>query len=191
MLSQPWSIAYDPTSGRELWRADCLGADLAPSPIFGRDLLYVVHPSVSILALRVDGSADVTKTHIAWQNEDGAPDITSPVTDGKHIFAVTTYGVLSCLDAQTGVKLAEKDLEMDFNASPILLGDRLLLVGIPGVASVISANPALEILARAELGETVHASPALVEGRLYLRGKDHLYAIGSPTGSTASLTYGK
>jgi outer membrane protein assembly factor BamB len=191
VLSQPWSIAYDPASGRELWRADCLGADLAPSPVFGRDLLYIVHPSVSILALRVDGSGDVTKTHIAWQNEDGAPDITSPVTDGTHIFALTTWGTLTCLDAQTGVKLAEKDLEMEFNASPILLGGRLLLVAIPGVASVISANPALDILARAELGETVHASPALVDGRLYLRGKDHLYAIGSPTGSTANLTYGQ
>ena len=67
------------------------------------------------------------------------------------------------------------------HSSPILIGDRLLLVGIPGVALVVSANPALEILARAELGETVHASPALVDGRLYLRGKDHLHAIGITT----------
>jgi hypothetical protein len=68
---------------------------------------------------------------------------------------------------------------LEFNASPVLLGGRLLLVGIPGVALVISANPDLEILARAELGETVHASPALVDGRLYLRGKEHLHAMGN------------
>jgi outer membrane protein assembly factor BamB len=190
VLSQPWTVSYDPANGRELWRADCLGADLAPSPIFANDLLYVVHPNVSIIALRVDGSDDVTETHIAWQNEDGAPDITSPVTDGTHIFGVTTWGTLTCLDAKTGAGLAEKDLEMEFNASPILLGDRLLLVGIPGTALVISANPDLEIVARAELEETVHASPAVVDGRLYLRGKDHLHAMGSPPTHPASLTYG-
>jgi outer membrane protein assembly factor BamB len=191
VTSQPWAIAYDPASGAELWRADCLGADLAPSPIFASDLLYLVHPSVAFIALRVDGAGDVTQTHIAWQNEDGAPDITSPVTDGAHIFAVTTWGTLACLDAKTGARLAEKDLEMEFNASPILAGSRLLLVGIPGTALLLSADPALEILARAELGETVHASPAVVDGRLYLRGKDHLHAMGNPTGNPAPLSYGQ
>jgi outer membrane protein assembly factor BamB len=175
---QPWAIAYDPATGTELWRADCLGADLAPSSAFANDLLYLVHPNVALLALRVDGAGDVTKSHVAWQNEEGAPDITSPVTDGTHLFAVTTWGTLTCLDAKTGTSLAEKDLEMEFNASPVLVGNRLLLVSIPGTALWISADPALEIVSRAELGETVHASPAVVDRRLYLRGKEHLHALG-------------
>lgn len=186
VLSQPLAMAYDPASGRELWRADCLGADLAPSPVFASGLLYVVHPNVSIIALRVDGANDVTRSHIAWQNEDGAPDITSPVTDGRHLFAVTTWGTLTCLDAASGEKLAEKDLEMEFNASPVLVGNRLILVATTGTMLVTSADPGLEVLAQAELGEKVHASPAIVNGRLYLRSLAHLYAIGNNTESSAA-----
>ena len=178
--SQPFAIAYDPATGTELWRADCLGADLAPSPVFAHDLLYVVHPSVSIIALRVDGSGDITKTHVAWEYDDGAPDITSPVTDGTHLFAVTTWGTVTCLDARTGAQLGEKDLEIEFNASPILIGNQLLLISIPGTAFLLNADPALDLLAQAELGEEVRASPAIVDGRLFVRGKDHLYAIGQP-----------
>jgi outer membrane protein assembly factor BamB len=176
--AQPWAIAYDPGTGAELWRADCLGPDLAPSPIFANDLVYLVHPNVEIVAFRADGSGDVTKSHVAWRNEDGAPDITSPVTDGTHLFAVTTWGTLTCIDAKTGASVTQKELEMEFNASPVLVGNRLLLVGIPGTAMLISADPALEVVARAELGEPVHASPAVVDGRLYLRGKNHLHAVG-------------
>lgn len=188
--SQPWAIAYDPATGTELWRADCLGADLAPSAVFANDLLYLVHSSVAIIALRVDGAGDVTQSHLAWQNEDEVPDITSPVTDGTHLFAITTSGTLTCLDARTGTRLAGKDLEMEFNASPLLVGNRLLLVSIPGTVFVVSADPSLELLSRAEIGETVHASPALVDGRLYLRGKDHLHALGNPV-ATDQLTYGR
>jgi outer membrane protein assembly factor BamB len=188
LTSQPLAMAYDPLTGRELWRADCLGADLAPSPVFAHGLLYVVHPSVAIIALRVDGTGDVTQSHVAWRYEEGAPDITSPVTDGTHLFMITTWGTITCLDARSGAHLAEKDLDLEFNASPLLVGNRLLLVGIPGVALVLSANPALELLQRAELGEPVHASPALVDGRLYVRSKEHLHAMGHPASLT--LTYG-
>jgi hypothetical protein len=79
---------------------------------------------------------------------------------------------------------------MEFNASPLLVGNRLLLVSIPGTVFVVSADPSLELLSRAEIGETVHASPALVDGRLYLRGKDHLHALGNPV-ATDQLTYGR
>ena len=58
------------------------------------------------------------------------------------------------------------------------VGDRLLLFATSGRALVLTADPALEEITRMELGELVHASPAILNGRLYVRGNEHLYAIG-------------
>jgi outer membrane protein assembly factor BamB len=178
-LGEPWAISYDLTSGQELWRVEGVGGDLAPSPIYAGGLLYVIHPHQSLLAIRPDGEGDVTETHVVWRYEDGAPDITSPVSNGTHLFTVSTFGTLTCLDAQTGARLAERQLDLEFNASPMLAGDRLLLFATSGLALVLTANPDMEELTRMELGEKVHASPAILQGRLYVRGEEHLYAIGS------------
>jgi outer membrane protein assembly factor BamB len=177
-LAEPWAIAYDLTHGQELWRVECVGGDLAPSPIYAGGLLFVVYPHQSLLAIRPDGEGDVTDTHVVWRTDDGAPDITSPVSNGTHLFHVSTFGTLVCQDAQTGETLAERQLDLEFNASPTLVGDQLLLITTSGLALVLSADPTLEELHRMELGEKVHASPALLRGRLYIRGDQHLYAVG-------------
>jgi outer membrane protein assembly factor BamB len=177
-LAEPWAISNDLIGGQELWRVECIGGDLAPSPIYAGGLLFVVYPHQSVLAIRPDGEGDVTDTHLVWRYEEGAPDITSPVSNGTHLFHVSTFGTLICLDAQTGQGLAERQLDLEFNASPTLVGDRLLLFATSGRALVLTADPALEEITRMELGELVHASPAILNGRLYVRGNEHLYAIG-------------
>jgi outer membrane protein assembly factor BamB len=190
-LGEPWVIGYDLEEGRELWRVECLGTDLAPSPVFGAGLLFVVNPHQSLMAIRPDGEGDVTATHLLWRDEEGAPDITSPVTDGTNVFALGTYGPLTCHDARTGERLGERELDHEFNASPTLVGRRLFLLSTGGVGLVFSADPALEELDRMELGEPVHATPALVGGRIYVRGAEHLFAIGAQQRADGSLTYAR
>jgi outer membrane protein assembly factor BamB len=176
---EPWVMGYDLASGHELWRVDCLGADVAPSPVYTGGLLFVVDPHRSILAIRPDGEGDITESHLVWREDEGAPDITSPVSDGSLLFNVSTFGTLTCHDTRTGEALAERQLDLEFNASPILVGDRLLYVAVSGTALILAANPTLEELARMELGEKVHATPALLANRLYIRGDEHLFAIGT------------
>jgi outer membrane protein assembly factor BamB len=190
-MGEPWVIAYEPADGRELWRAECLGADLAPSPAVGGGLLFVVNPSLAVVAIRPDGQGEVTQTHIAWKNEDGAPDIASPVSSGPYVFLAATSGTVTCLDAKTGIRAGERSYDLEFNASPTLIGDRLLLVSISGVGLFLKAAPGLDELSRGTLGEKVYASPAVVHRRIYLRGEQHLYALGSAGADGAELTYGK
>jgi len=185
-LGEPWVMAYDFANGRELWRVECLGTDLAPSPVFAGGLLMAVSASKQVVAIRPDGSGDVTKTHLAWKYEDDIPDITSPVSNGELIWLLGTDGFLTCLEVKTGAKVWAKALDQDFNASPTLVGRQLLLFNTKGVALAVAAERSFQELGRAELGEGVHASPALVGERLYVRGVTNLFCLGpGPAGNAA------
>ena len=130
-----------------------------------------------MVAIRADGRGDVTKTHIAWANEDGGPDVCSPVTDGEVIIHLAD-GLLTCLKVSDGTMLWEEDLRAYFLASPSLVGDKLYVLDEEGVMSIAEYKPKYKELAKCRLGEKCHASPAFADGRIYIRGFENLYCIG-------------
>ncbi|MCD4699814.1 MAG: PQQ-binding-like beta-propeller repeat protein, partial [Phycisphaerae bacterium] len=175
----PWVISYNPADGAELWRARCLDGEVAPCPIYAGGFLFAVNTGADLSAIRPDGAGDVTKTHIAWKAIDGLPDICSPVSDGKLLWLVETYGILTCYDVKTGKTVGEKELDDDFNASPTLVGERVYLISIEGVTIIIEAAGKYKEIARNELGEKVYASPAFMDGRIYIRGEKNLFCISN------------
>jgi outer membrane protein assembly factor BamB len=178
--ADPWVIAYDPLTGGELWRAECLSGDIAPSPIYADGLIYVTNIYAVLAAIRPGGQGNVTKTNIVWTAEDGLPDICSPLTNGELVFVLETYGLLTCYDAKTGEYLWDEDLVETFKASPTLIGDQIHLMTEEGVTIIIKVARQFEEIARHELGEQATASPAFLDGRIYIRGKENLYCIGNP-----------
>ncbi len=176
-FSNPWIISYDPADGTELWRVNCLGADVAPSPIYANGLIFAIEPHMKTVAIRPDGHGDVTETHIAWKI-DGGPDICSPVSNGELLFLLSSDGYLSCYKTDDGTSLWEQNLKDYFQASPSLVGDRLYLLSEEGVMFIVEAVPEYKELAKCELGEKCYASPAFADGRIYIRGKENLYCIG-------------
>jgi outer membrane protein assembly factor BamB len=185
-LAEPWVIAYAPATGAELWRVDCLGTDLAPMPVHGSQLLIVTSPHNTLTAIRPDGDGDITDSHIAWVYSDYVPDITSPISTGDLVFVVTTHGDVVCVDGTSGKTLWEQSLDLEFNASPVLSGQHLYLVSADGVTTVIEATRTFREVARSTLEDKFHASPAIVGGRLFLRGHAHLYALGAADASDPS-----
>ena len=177
--SSPALIAYNPTDGTELWRVNCLTGDIAPSPIYANGLVFVIEPYSKLVAIKADGKGDVTKTHIAWVSEEGGPDICSPVSNGELIFTLATEGLLECYNVSDGKKLWEKDLQEYFLASPSLVGNNLYLLSEKGNMFIAEFGPEYKELAKCELGEKCHASPAFADGRIYIRGINNLYCIGS------------
>jgi len=204
----PWVIAYDPAKGTELWRANCLAGDIAPSPIYAnpvRDptekvsngangLVFAIEPYSKLVAIRPDGRGDVTETHIVWSTEEGGPDICSPVSNGELIFLLATEGFLTCYKVADRKMLWEQDLRENFLASPSLVpapasgdasrgsgGDKLYLLTEEGVMFIVKAGAEYKELTRCELGEECHASPAFADGRIYIRGLENLYCIGKKT----------
>lgn len=176
--SNPWVIAYNPVTGTEIWRAECLEGDGAPSPIFSGGMVLATNVASVLAAIRPDGRGNVTKTHIIWQAEDGLPDIASPVSNGELVFLLATEGYVTCYDIATGAKLWEQDLETAFISSPTLVGDKVYITSLKGVTTVLSAARKYKRIATAKLGEKCEASPAFGPGRIYFRGQKHLFCIG-------------
>ena len=183
--ADPWVIAYDPADGTELWRVNCLYGDVAPSPIYANGLVFAIEPDQKLVAIRADGQGDITKTHIAWVNDEWGPSICSPVSNGEFIFMLESAGLLGCYKNSDGTKLYEQDLRESFMASPSLVGDKLYLLTDEGVMFIIQAGPEYKELTKCELGEKCHASPAFADGRIYIRGLDNLYCIEN-MGTSAS-----
>lgn len=175
----PWVVAYNPANGEELWRAKCLSGDVAPSPIYANGLVFAIEAYTQLVAIRPDGRGDVTETHIAWSNEDGGPDICSPVSNGELIFMLSTEGLLGCYKVSDGTRVWEHDLQKYFRASPSLVGNSLYLLSEKGTMFIVEAGAEYKELAKCELDEDCNASPAFVDGRIYIRGVKNLYCIGN------------
>ena len=182
LLSLPFASSYAATDGAELWKVDCLNGEVTPSPIFANGLVIVLSPSDKAIAIRPDGQGDVTKTHVAWTNEDSIPDITSPASNGELVFMLSSSGIVTCLDAKNGKKAWEKDFEIEFHASPTIAGSRVYIFSQKGTAVIFEAAREYKEIFRTELGDAFHASPAFVDNRIYLRGLTNVWCFGGGKG---------
>ena len=176
--SEPWVIGYNPDTGEELWRANLMGTDLAPSPTYGKGMVYVVQPNESLFAIKIDGKGDVTNSHVAWKKEALAPDICSPVSNGDFVFLLTTSGILSCHDGASGEKIWDHDFKTSFFSSPIIEGEWVYLLSEEGVMHRVKAAKVFEESGQAAIHERMSATPAFLDGRIIIRGEKNLYCVG-------------
>ena len=187
-VADPNVVAYNPANGKELWRAKCVGGDLAPSPICAGGLIFAVQPFSQIVAIKPTGQGNVTKTHIAWKGEDGIPDICSPVSNGTYVYVLDSGGLVTCYSVADGKKVYEHELKEQCRASPSIVGDKLYILTLTGVMHIAQVGPEYKELGKCELGEECFASPAFVDGRIYLRSVKNLYCIGSAAARGGSET---
>jgi outer membrane protein assembly factor BamB len=175
-IGDPLMIAHDAAGGKPIWRVRAFGPDQAPTPIFAGGLVIAAASGPSgaeALAVRPDGRGDVTETHVAWKVEEGVPEISSPLSDGKRVFLASDW--LTCYQVKTGRKLWVHQFEDAlFEASPSLAGGRLYLLDKRGTMYVGTADDeGFTQTAVNRLGEkhVVSASPAFAPGRIYIRAR--------------------
>jgi hypothetical protein len=157
--------------------------EVTPSPIFDGSNVIFVSPSYGLVALRPDGAGDVKKSHLVWENDENLPDVTSPASNGELVFTVTSAGLLTCFDAKDGKKIWEKDFAVEVQASPAIAGNQLLLLSTQGDVVTVEAGRTFGELGRVKLEDRFDASPALVTGRVYLRGMTNLWCLGFNNGN--------
>jgi outer membrane protein assembly factor BamB len=181
--------AYDPATGRELWRMQGLASNAVTTPLVGDDVVVLSsgYPSKVSVAVKPGGSGDVTGTpRMLWRYEKGSAYVPSPILYDGHVYLVTDKGLLTCLDARTGevrYEGARPPVPASFMASPVAVAGHLLLMSQDGDTFVVKAGPRFELVGTNPLGEPISASAAVAGGRLYIRGESHLFAIGAPAGS--------
>lgn len=176
--ADPWVIAYNAETGAEIWRADCLHGDVAPSPAFANGVVFVCQDGANIAAIRADGRGDVTTSHILWKDPEAMPDIVSPLAAGELVYRVKTEGALICADAKTGEIAWREDLEGPFHASPILVGGNIYLLNARGRMFIFEAGRAWKQIAAPAIDDQTNATPAFSNGRIYIRGEKTLYCVG-------------
>jgi outer membrane protein assembly factor BamB len=176
-------IAYDPASGKELWRANGVQSHPIPSFVAGHGLVFATAGSQAkrALAIRSGGSGDLTDSeHVVWRYSKGTAYVPSPILYGPHLYLMTDTGLLTCLDARTGEVIYEGGrvpAPTKFTASPVAFEGHLLLVSEDGDAFLVKAGPTHEVARTNPIGEPVFASPAIAGGTIYIRGERHLFAI--------------
>ncbi len=166
-------------SGEELWSVDYDGFSGVPRPVFAHGLVYITTGFYSpvLMAIRPDGSGNVTATHVAWEQRRGVPLTPSPVVAGGELYMVSDNGIASCLDAKTGEELWRQRLGGGFSASPLAADGRIYFLNESGETTVLRAGRSFEKLAANRIDGRTLASPA-VEGRtIFLRTDTHLYRI--------------
>ena len=174
------AAAYDPLTGKEIWRVSYGdGFSNVPRPVFGHGLVYIAtgFHEPTLIAVRADGSGDVTRTHIAWTLTRSAPLTPSPLLLGDEIYVVNDNGIASCLDAKTGEVQWRERLGGAHSASPIYADGRIYFQSEEGATVVVAPGRTFRKLAENKLDGSTLASIAVSDGSLFLRTDSHLYRI--------------
>jgi outer membrane protein assembly factor BamB len=174
------AAAYDPQTGKEIWRVGYPdGFSNVPRPVFGHGLVYIAtgFQQPSLIAVRADGTGDVTKTHIAWTLKRGAPLTPSPLLVGDELFVVNDGGIVSCLDATTGATHWVQRLGGAFSASPVFADGRIYFLSEEGTSTVLAPGKEFRKLAESALDGAILASMAVSEKSIFIRTMTHLYRV--------------
>jgi outer membrane protein assembly factor BamB len=179
---------HDLVTGKELWRANGLNPTNDPwyrivsSPLFAGGLIIAPTRNKPLLALRPNGSGDVTTSHKVWSFDLG-PDVPSPISDGTLLYLLRDNGVIHALDVQTGKVVwgPERLKTGAYSSSPMLADGKLYVTSEnEGLTTVFSAGPKFEVLAENSLDDYCLSSPAVSNGQIFIRTEKFLWAIGAP-----------
>ena len=176
-------LAYDPRTGKELWKVRHAGWSITPRPIFGNGLVFLIndYERPELWALRPDGTGDVTDSHIVWKVTKTMPNQPSPLLIGDLLYTVNDMGIAICLEAESGQVVWKERLGGNYSASPIYADGRIYFFNRDGRTTVIQPGRSFKILAVNDLDEELMASPAVADKAIYLRTRTRPYRIENQT----------
>lgn len=183
---------YDPKTGAELWRLAKKSEVTIPTPVCGKELMYITsgnRPIQPIFAIKPGAAGDIslksredTNSHVAWSKMRGGPYMPTPILYGPYFYTCSNAGIVTCYEAATGKEIYKKRMGVgSYTASPVAADGRLYFCSEQGEVRVVKAGPVFELLAINPLGDYVMATPAISNGSLFVRSQHFLIALGNKT----------
>src|SRR5687768_8142388 len=182
---------YDLETGKEVWRMTGGGDIPVPTPIAAHGLVFITNAhgkAAPIFAIKPTATGDISlkdgqtsNEHIAWSYMRDGGYMQTPIVYGDILYVCRDNGVLNAFDAKTGTKLYQARLgdgKTGFSASAVAANGRLYFTSEDGDVYVVKAGPTYELLGTNPLGEVAMATPAISEGTLLFRTRNHLVAVG-------------
>jgi outer membrane protein assembly factor BamB len=174
------ALAYDPKTGKEIWRVRFYEHSSCIRPHWWKGLLLINtgFSKAQILAIDPRGQGDITDTHVRWKLDKSVPNMPSTVIVNDLLYMVHDAGVAQCVDPQDGSVVWSKRLGGKYVASALASGENVYFFSQEGVTTVIRAGRQYEEIAVNQLDDGFMSSAASVGDDLILRTKTHLYRIG-------------
>ena len=173
--------AYDPSTGMWLWHTGGHNEyPIAAATYDDNGTLYTGrgHRAGPYMAIRLGGRGDVDESHVAWRVPTGAPYISSLLYYEGLIYMANGNGIVTAVDAETGRRVWQDRVGGIYSASPVAGDGKVYLFSETGETVVLQAGRELHILQRNDLGERVVSSPAVSDGRIFIRTDESLIAVG-------------
>jgi outer membrane protein assembly factor BamB len=176
------AVSYEPRTGKELWQVRYGdGFSNVPRPVYSDGLVFICtgFQQPSMLAVRLDGRGDITKSHIKWTLKRGVSLTPSPLLVGEELYMVSDNGIASCIDAKTGAPHWQVRLGGNHSASPIYADGRIYFLSEEGESVVIAPGKEFKEMARNQLDGPTLASMAVSGGSIFVRSQTHLYRLSN------------
>lgn len=175
------AYAYDPRSGRELWKVQYNDWSVAPRPLYDQGLVFFVSGLTKreLLAVKPGGEGDVTGTHVAWKLGTRIGKYASPLLVDGLIYTAAEESFVTCLEAASGQVVWTERIDGKYAASPVYADGRLYFFDQQGKTTVLKPGRTFEVLATNTLDNGFMASPVVSGKAFYLRTRSHLYRIES------------
>jgi len=172
--------AYDPATGKSLWRFEQPNRFPIPVPVYNDGVVYMSrgYRSGPFMAFRTGERGDMAKTDMLWHIETGAPYVSSLVLYEGLLYMANDVGVVTCIDAKTGERVWQERLGGVYTASPVAADGKIYVFSETGETLVLRAGRKAEVMARNHLDAQFVASPAISQGQLFVRAGRRVIAIG-------------
>ena len=181
--------SYDPANGKEnwdySWKFDGMALRTVSSPVTTGGFIFANSGDGSgarhTIAVKVGSKGQDVSHNLAWEEKKTYPYVPCMLTRGEYLFWVNDKGLAGCTVAATGKEVWSERLGSPVTASPILVHGDIYVVGEDGTVYVYAASAEYKLLGQSKIGESVSATPAVADGKLFIRGNKHLFCIGKKT----------
>ena len=178
------TASYNPNTGKQLWWCKGPSEVSVAGMCFSEGLLFTTagYPDRTRMAIKTGGSGDVTASGVAWSSRRQVSYVPSPVLHEGYVYSVVDEGMLNCFDLKTGDTKWDQRLGGRFRSSMLLANGLVYTTNDKGLTIIFRATPdGFQQVSANDLREFCYTTPAISNGRLYIRTEQNLYCVTSAT----------